>query len=301
MALRPPRLTIVDGALDAAARVVGVVVRPDDRVVMEDPGFPALIDLLERAGADIVPVPLDRQGIDVDLLRKAMELNPVAVFIQPRAQNPTGTSMTRLRASEEAAVVDGTRAIAIEDDHSGDIAVADVGVGAFLPDRTVHIRSYSKLHGPDLRMAAVGCTADVPDALAARRMFGAGWTSRVLRGVVLELLTDADAVAAVAEARTRYAARSARVREGLRDHGLSVSPGDGINVWVQVPDERTSLVAMAARGIRVSPGSPFQVAPGQVPAIRVTCGALPDDMDVIDTVAAGIAGVEAPVGMTVSV
>ncbi|MBM4224236.1 MAG: GntR family transcriptional regulator, partial [Gammaproteobacteria bacterium] len=62
MALRPPRLTIVDGALDAAARVVGVVVRPDDRVVMEDPGFPALIDLLERAGADIVPVPLDGQG-----------------------------------------------------------------------------------------------------------------------------------------------------------------------------------------------------------------------------------------------
>jgi DNA-binding transcriptional MocR family regulator len=298
----PQRLTIVDGALDALARVVEVVVRLGDRVVMEDPGFPALIDLLERAGADIVPVPLDGQGIDVDRLRMAMDVNPVAVFIQPRAQNPTGTSMTRLRASEVAAVVDRSRAVVVEDDHSGDIAVAeDVSVGAFLPDQTVHIRSYSKSHGPDLRMAAVGGTADVLDALAARRMLGAGWTSRILQGVVLELLTDTDAVEAVAEARTRYSARSARLRERLRDYGLSVSPGDGINVWVQVPDERTSLVALAARGIRVAPGAPFQIAPGQGSAIRVTCGALPDDPDVIDTVAAAIAGVEAPVGMTVSV
>jgi DNA-binding transcriptional MocR family regulator len=298
----PQRLTIVDGALDALARVVEEVVRLGDRVVMEDPGFPALIDLLERAGADIVPVPLDGQGIDVDRLRMAMALNPVAVFIQPRAQNPTGTSMTRLRASEVAAVVDGTRAVIIEDDHSGDIAVADdVSVGAFLPDRTVHIRSYSKSHGPDLRMAAVAGTADVLDALGARRMLGAGWTSRILQGVVLELLTDPAAVGAVAAARDRYAARSTRLRERLRDHGLSVSPGDGINVWVEVPDERASLVALAAAGIRVAPGGPFQIAPGQVPAIRVTSGALPDEPDVIDTVAAAIAGVEAPVGGPVSV
>ena len=298
----PQRVTIVDGALDALARVVEDVVRLGDRVVMEDPGFPALIDLLERAGADIVPVPLDGQGIDVDRLRMAMELNPVAVFIQPRAQNPTGTSMTRLRASEVAAAMEGTRALLVEDDHSGDIAVADdVSVGAFLPDRTVHIRSYSKSHGPDLRMAAVGGTADVLDSLGARRMLGAGWTSRILQGVVLELLTDPDAVGAVAAARDVYAARSTRLRERLRDHGITASPGDGINIWVDVADERSTLVALAARGIRVAPGGPFQIAPGQGPAIRVTCGALPDDPEVIDTVAAAIAGVEAPVGGPVSV
>lgn len=289
----PQRVTIVDGALDALARVVEEVVRLGDRVVMEDPGFPALIDLLERAGADIVPVPMDGQGIDVDRLRMAMGLNPVAVFLQPRAQNPTGTSMTRLRASEVAAVVDGTRAWIVEDDHSGDIALAeDVSVGAFLPTRTVHIRSYSKSHGPDLRMAAVGGTADVLDPVGARRMLGAGWTSRILQGVVLDLLTDPEAVHAVARARDTYAARGARLRERLRDHGIAVSPGDGINIWVQVPDERATLVALAARGIRVAPGGPFQIAPGQGPAIRVTCGALPDDDHVIDEVAAAIAGID---------
>lgn len=298
----PQRITIVDGALDALARVVDEVVRLGDRVVMEDPGFPALIDLLDRAGADIVPVPMDGQGIDADRLRMAMELNPVAIFIQPRAQNPTGTSMTRLRASEVAAVVDGSRAWVIEDDHSGDIALADdVSVGAFLPDRTVHIRSYSKSHGPDLRMAAVGGSADVLDPVGARRMLGAGWTSRLLQGVVLDLLTDPEAVRTVARARAAYSARGARLRERLRDRGIAVSTGDGINMWVEVADERSTLVALAARGIRVAPGEPFQIAPGQSPAIRVTCAALPDDDEVIDGVADAIAGVDDPAARTVNV
>lgn len=276
----PARLTVVDGALDALSRVVEQVVRLGDRVVMENPGFPPLIDLLERAGADIVPVRLDDEGVVPEALHDALALDPVAVFLQPRAQNPTGTSMTVTRCRELADVLAESRAVIVEDDHSGDIATGeDVSLGMHLPERTVHIRSYSKSHGPDLRIAAVGGTAEVIDPLVSRRMLGPGWTSRLLQAVLVELLTDPAAIAAVARARSTYAMRSLAVRAGLAREGVTSTTGEGINAWVEVADERSALITLAAMGLRVSPGSPFMVDGSPSRHVRVTTGVL-DEQDV---------------------
>ena len=274
----PERLTVVDGALDAMSRIVEQVVRLGDRVVMENPGFPPLIDLLERSGAEILPVELDVDGIVPSSLARALELQPVAVFVQPRAQNPTGISMTLRRCAELADVLAESRAWIIEDDHSGDIATGeDVSLGRHLPERTVHIRSYSKSHGPDLRIAAVGGSADVIDPLAARRMLGPGWTSRLLQAVLVELLTDPASIASVARARATYAMRSLALRAGLAAQGVTSTTGEGINAWVEVADERAALVSLAAVGIRVAPGTPFEVSPDGRSHVRVTTGLLHED------------------------
>ena len=289
---RAQSLTVVDGALDALSRIVDQIVGLGDRVVMESPGFPPLIDMLDRAGAEIIPVAMDEQGVIPAELTRALAAAPVAVFVQPRAQNPTGTSMTRLRSSQLAEVLAGSRAWVIEDDHCGDISIADdVSIGQFLPERCIHIRSYSKSHGPDLRIAAIGGAADVIDPLIARRMLGPGWTSRLLQAVLLDLLTHADPQEAVARARSAYARRGTLLRENLKDLGIDTSPGDGINVWVPVEDERSALITLAASGIRVAPGSPFivvgdDVSPG---GLRVTSGRLPDDQQRIAEIAEGIA------------
>lgn len=271
----PARLTVVDGALDAMSRIVDLRVRFGDRVAMESPGFPPLIDLLERAGADVVGLELDEQGVTPRSLAGALVVDPVVVFLQPRAQNPTGISMSRARCAELADVLAGSRTVVVEDDHSGDIATgADVSLGRFLPDRTVHIRSYSKSHGPDLRIAAMGGSADVIDPLVSRRMLGPGWTSRLLQAVLLELLTDPDAVAAVERARAAYAMRSLAVRAGLAREGVASTTGDGINAWVEVADERSALITLAALGVRVSPGTPFMVGSSDRDHVRVTTGVL---------------------------
>lgn len=271
----PGRLTVVDGALDALSRIVDLVVRLGDRVVMENPGFPPLIDLLERAGAEIIPVVMDDEGIVPASLAMALALDPVVVFVQPRAQNPTGTSMSVSRCRVLAGLLASSRALVVEDDHSGDIATGeDVSLGMHLPARTVHIRSYSKSHGPDLRIAAVGGSADVIDPLVSRRMLGPGWTSRLLQAVLVELLTDPAAIAAVGRARSTYAMRSLAVRAGLAGEGVVSTTGEGINAWVEVADERSALITLAAMGVRVSPGSPFMVDGTPSSHVRVTTGVL---------------------------
>lgn len=275
-------LTVVDGALDALSRVIDQTVSFGDRVVMESPGFPPLIDLLEQVGAEILPVQLDGHGLVVEELQQSLMLNPTAVFIQPRAHNPTGTSMSRLRASEIAAALADSDCLVIEDDHSGDISLSpDVSIGQFLPNRIIHIRSYSKSHGPDLRLAAIGGRADIVEKIVTRRMLGPGWSSRLLQHVLVDLLTHEESRSAVELARDTYAHRSRHLRESLLDSGIFTTPGDGINVFVPVPDEQSTIVNLAADGMRVAPGRPFYASNNQPPHIRVTTAALPNDENAI--------------------
>jgi len=272
-------LTVVDGAMDALDRIAEVVVHLGDRVVVEHPMFPPLLDLLEQLGAEVVGIDLDDEGMVVEQLRAAMGGDPVAVFLQPRAHNPTGVTMTVRRATAIAEVLADSRAIVVEDDHSGDIANGQlVSLGRWLPDRTVHIRSYSKSHGPDLRLAAVGGAGEVVRAVANRRLLGPGWSSRILQAVLLEMLDHEPTLASVAAARTEYARRRAAVAGVLADRGVPVTGTDGINLWMEASDERSALLTLAAQGIGAAPGEPFLVRPDR-PHLRVTVGLVGEGAD----------------------
>ena len=267
-------LTVVDGAMDAMDRVTREVVRLGDRVVVEHPTFPPVLDLLEQLGAEVIGVDQDDEGMSLEGLHAALARKPTLVLLQPRAQNPTGVSTTERRAKAIAALVERTDAVVLEDDHSGDIASAPpVSVGRWLPSRTVHVRSFSKSHGPDLRLAAVGGAANVIDAVTARRLLGPGWSSRLLQAVLLAMLDDPKTIGTVDRARTTYAQRRSALASALAERGIDARGSDGINLWVPVPDERSTAVALATQGIGVAPGSPFQVRP-DADHVRITVGLL---------------------------
>jgi DNA-binding transcriptional MocR family regulator len=203
-----------------------------------------------------------------------LAVGPAAVFLQPRAHNPTGATLTARRRKRLAPLLAGSAAIIVEDDHSGDIASsALLSFGSSLPARTVHIRSFSKSHGPDLRLAAIGGAADVVSAVANRRLLGPGWSSRILQAVLLGLLDDPATAATLERARTAYARRRQLVADVLTEHGVPTAAGDGINLWMRVGDERSALITLAAQGIGAAPGEPFMVRP-DADSLRLTVGLL---------------------------
>ena len=276
-------ITVVDGALDALSRAMETVVRFGDRVAVEDPGFPPIFDLLDHFGAVRVPVGLDEHGMRPDLLREALTLRPSAILLQPRAQNPTGRSLTTARAEELASVIRRSRhasdAIVIEDDHSGEIAIArDVSLGSWLPGQVLHIRSFSKSHGPDLRIAALGGPTELIERLVARRILGPGWTSRMLQRILYDLLIDSTSISEVNDARRIYRSRQQRLSDALAAHGMTLPPSDGINTWLEVADERSAIVQLAAAGIRVAAGTPFEASTSGN-FVRVTAGVVRSDFD----------------------
>jgi DNA-binding transcriptional MocR family regulator len=271
----PGGLTVVDGATDGLDRIASQLVRLGDRVVVENPTYPTLIDLLELLGAEVIGVDVDAEGIVPSSLAAALVAAPTGLFLQPRAHNPLGVSMTRARAAELAALLAPAATVIVEDDHAGDIARAPaVSLGEWLPERTVLVRSFSKSHGPDLRLAAVGGCAELVARAEARRVVGPGWSSRLLQAVLVELLTDERAAAGVAAASEAYAERRAALVAALADRGVGTTGDDGINVWVDVRDERNASVALAAHGIGVAPGTPFCVSPLAGDHVRITVSAL---------------------------
>ena len=272
---RAPAITVVDGAMDALELVIRTTLRYGDRVVVEHPTFPPLLDLLEAAGTEIVGVGLDDEGMDPAGLAAALAEPVQAVFLQPRAQNPTGISTSTRRLAELADVLAGSGALVVEDDSTSDLAVSpDLSLGAVLPERVAHIRSYSKSHGPDLRLAAMSGPEELIGGVRNARQLGQGWSSRLLQRLLLSLLTDDGSRAEVAAARTEYARRRSEFVAALAAEGIDVPGGDGLNVWVPVHDEAAALVRLAARGIGVAPGRPFGVQSGDSGHVRVTAGLL---------------------------
>jgi DNA-binding transcriptional MocR family regulator len=276
-------LTVVDGALDAISRSLDHVTRFGDRVIVESPGFPPFFDLLDQLGVERLPVAVDESGIVPESFAQALTHAPSAVILQPRAQNPTGASMPRERAEELARLLQKNKrtadTVVIEDDHSGEISIApDVSLGTWLPERVLHVRSFSKSHGPDLRIAALGGPASLVDPIVARRMLGPGWTSRMLQKILHDLLTDPGSITRVSEARHMYFARQKSLADALNNLGFAVRQADGINTWLPVADERDAIVQLAASGIRVAGGTPFLSTESSESYIRVTAGALPDDV-----------------------
>ncbi len=274
---RAPGLTVVDGAMDGLDLLTRSLLRYGDRVVVEHPCFPPLVDLLEAVAVDVVGVPVDAEGLDPEALAEALTGPVAAVVLQPRAQNPTGVTMTRGRAKELARLLEPTRALVVEDDSAYGISgAAALSLGEWLPERTIHLRSFSKAHGPDLRLAALSAPPEMLHALAARRQLGQGWSSRLLQRILVGLLTDAETVAQVQHAQEEYARRRDLLVTELARHDIEVGGTEGINVWVPVADEAAAIVRLASQGIGVSPGAPFAVLPGQPGYIRVTAGLVRD-------------------------
>ena len=259
----PEEVTVVDGAQDALDRTIGELVGLGDTVVVEDPTFPPLLDMLELAGADVVGVPLDAEGPRLDALTQCIadrDVAPKALVIQPRAHNPTGVHISRRRTRAIADLVSARRTIVIEDDHSGGASGVELeSVAEFVPEKVVHIHSFSKSHGPDLRIAAIAGPASVVGPIVRRRQLGPSWTSRLIQEILLTMLQDARVEARIADAAAAYRERRATLASMLAEHGVTVEPGVGLNMWIPVEDEQRAVVALAAHGVGVAPGGPFRV------------------------------------------
>lgn len=278
-------ITVTNGALDAIDRVLATLVRYGDRVVVENPTFPPFLDLLEAYGLEPIGVGLDAEGMIPAEFATALGAGPAIVLLQTRAHNPTGLSMSAARAADLAGLLKRSRTaahtIVVEDDHSGAISAApDTTLASTLPERVLHVKSFSKSHGPDLRIGALGGPRALVDRVVARRLLGPGWTSRTIQSVLHALLTSPGSVAEVAAARDAYVERRLALRGSL-----DLPHGDGINAWLPVADERAALVHLAAAGIRVAPGGPFQLG-DTPPHVRVTVGVVP--VESADAVAAAL-------------
>lgn len=277
------RLTLTHGAVDAIERLFAAYLVPGDRVAVEDPCFLGSLNVLRCAGLQAGPVAMDAQGMLPRALEAVLEDGAQAVLCTPRAQNPTGCSLTERRARELRRVLARyPHVLVIEDDHFA--LLASTPYFSIVPrevTRWALLRSVSKSLGPDLRMAFVASDAGTADRLGMRMAPGAAWVSHLLQAAVRGLLASDTVMARIAEASDVYAQRREALIAALKGVGVAaVQPCDGFNVWVPLPrrDSSANVVnALARLGWCVRGGEGFAIVTDGA-ALRITASALfPDD------------------------
>jgi len=266
-------LAVVGGALDGVERVLQAWLRPGDRVAIEDPGYPPVLDLLTAMNLGARPVAVDEFGVVPGALADALDHGCQAVLLTPRAQAPTGAAWDPGRTGELAALLAARAGVGIiEDDHAGPVSGAAARSVAGATGRWATIRSVSKSLGPDLRLAVLAGDAATIARVEGRQALGAGWVSGVLQEIVAELWADSAVGRLLARAAAAYAQRRGDLIEALAGREVPALGRSGLAVWVPVPDEPAVTSALLERGWAVAPGARFRIA--SAPAIRIGTAAL---------------------------
>jgi len=257
---RALKLTITGGASDAIERLLAQTLTRDDAVAIEDPCFLASLNTVRLGGYRPVAVPVDAEGMTVDGLRAALDAGARAVLLTPRAQNPTGASLSAERAATlRELLTEHPYVMVIEDDHFSLLSEQPFHsiIGAD-HRRWALVRSVSKFLGPDMCLAIVASDPETAGRLAERLNPGATWVSHLLQRLALEQLTDADAVAAVTAAAAHYADRNRIAAAAFTAAGVPVTAGDGLSLWVPVPvPARAASEQLMRRGWLARPGDEF--------------------------------------------
>jgi DNA-binding transcriptional MocR family regulator len=254
------RITVTSGAVDAVERLLAQALMRDDAVALEDPCFLASIHTVRLGGYRAVPVPVDEEGMTVEGLQAALDAGVRAVICTPRAQNPTGASLTPGRAAALRTVLAAhPYVLIIEDDHFSMLSQRDYE-SLIGPDhrRFALVRSVSKFLGPDMCLAIAATDAETADRLAMRLSPGTTWVSHLLQRLALTQLTDDAVTAQVQAAAAHYAERNTAFAALLRDAGLDAPASDGLSLWVRLPQPaRMVAERLMRRGWLVRTGDDF--------------------------------------------
>jgi DNA-binding transcriptional MocR family regulator len=262
-------VAVTGGALDGMERVLQAQLRAGDRVVVEDPCWPRIPDLVRALGLQPEPVLIDERGLLPDGLESALRRGARAVIATPRGQNPTGATLDRPRADDLSAVLgEHPEVLVIEDDYVAPVAGAPYFSIHDRSARSAVIRSVSKWLGPDLRIALVAADALSVSRIEGRQLLGPGWVSHLLQQVAAHIWAPATTQRLLARTQRLYAQRRAALVDELARHEIASLGQTGFGVWVPLAEEAAAVQFLLERGWVVSPGERFRFnAP---PGIRIT-------------------------------
>ncbi len=274
----PTDLIVTTGSQQALDLIGKTLVSPGDTVIVEAPTFLATIQCFRLYGAQLLTVPVDGQGADVDALERQIEQHrPKFVYLIPTFGNPSGAQMSLERRRRVLELAVRTRTLVVEDDPYGDLYFDAPPPPSLLAlshevpgsrECLVHCGSLSKVLSPGLR---IGWMAAPPELLAKATMckqFSDAHTSTFAQATAAQYLASGRMLVTLARVRGIYARRAAAMVEALRQElGEAIDfvpPRGGLFVWARLtgargkPADGGELARRAIeQGVAFVPGAPF--------------------------------------------
>lgn len=255
----PEQVVIVTGTQQALDLVARVTIKPGDRVWMEDPGYPSARSAFRNAGADVVAVPVDDEGLDVATGRRLAPSGALAC-VTPAHQFPLGVAMSSARRAallKWAAEVD---AWVVEDDYDSEFRWSTPPIPALQSEdrhgRVIFTGTFNKLLFTSLRLAYVVLPPPLVDPVLRLRYETDRWVTTVNQAVLADFIREGHLGRHIRRTRRAYeerrgafmAAASRRLGGALRIP--AVGAGLATPAFYDLPIPSTTLQeAAAAQGV----------------------------------------------------
>lgn len=256
---RSEDVIVTSGARQAFDLLARLLIEPGrTTVAMEDPGYPTAYATMSAAGANVVAVPVDDEGLRVDLLPDDARL----VYVTPSHQYPTGVAMSMAR---RRALLDFARehdAWIIEDDYDGEFRYGTRPLDALQTldreGRVIYVGTFSKSVFPSLRVGYAVAPPWLRDALAAAKEGADTCGNGPLQDALADFILEGHLARHVRRMRKVYAARRSVLNAAL-EGPLSrwfepVSSEAGIHVTARFSDSEGAR-ARLPRILEHAPGA----------------------------------------------
>jgi DNA-binding transcriptional MocR family regulator len=265
--VEPSNVFVTAGAHIALIAVLGAITEPREAVMAEETNYALLGSTLRNAYLEALPIKMDNDGLVPEAFERAARSGHSRIlYLVPNLQNPTTLTMCRTRREAIIDVARKHNITIIEDDifRLLDARTQPATFYKLAPERVFHITGLSKTLAPGLRIGFVA----VPDGqdrvlksharIASARSIGI--TAEIARSWIE---TDA-AQDILIRVRNEFAARRAAFLDVFKDTDTRCEIGAPYG-WLKLPARWSAgrfAASLASRGVKVTPASAFNLAPG---------------------------------------
>ena len=261
----PQQIAVVSGVQEAIDLSARLFLDPDDRVCMEDPGYPGAALAFEALGAKISALPLDEAGMTIPGRR---EKDARLVYVTPGHQFPTGISMSLPRRLALLEWARTTGAMILEDDYDSEFRYTGRPVPALQGlDRhglVLFTGSFSKVLFPSLRLGYLVVPEDLVDTVSAMRSLSSRHAPLLEQAVLCDFLNEGHFGRHLRRMREIYAERSAALVTAARErlggllHLSDLEAGLQTAGWLaEGIDGEAAAQTAEKRGVEVTPLSRY--------------------------------------------
>src|SRR4051794_14627401 len=289
--VHPDQVVATNGSMQADAFLFQKLVQRGDVVVVEAPTYDRTLLALRELGAEILAIPLEADGIDVDALEIALNegARPTLAHIIPNFQNPAGCTLSLEKRRKLLALASRHGFTIFEDDPYIELRFEGESHPTMLSmdesESVIYASSFSKTVCPGIR---VGYLVGPADAIAGIRKLATNTyisPNMVAQGIVYEFAASGalrDSIETVRDAlRDRVVALTTALARELPDAHF-VAPEGGYFMWVELPesvDVDALFAAAGERGVTFVKGTDFLLDGGRNTLRLAYSGVTPEQID----------------------
>ena len=249
-----------------------VLASEGDTVICEDPSFIGSLNCFRSHGCNLVGVPIDDDGMNIDALEEAIRQNPNAKFIYtiPNFQNPGGTTLSLEKRKRMYRLALENNLVILEDDPYGNLRVEGEAVPSIKSMDTegivVYAGSFSKILAPGIRVAYAVVPSKIAPAFTIGKQVSDVHTGVLNQMIVSRWFDEYDVNAHIDEIKKIYKRKLNLMCSCLDEHCKGfisyVRPQGGLFIWAKLPDNVNMLNyvnKLLERKVAVVPGTAFMV------------------------------------------